>query len=121
VCLVHCLALPFVLGAMALLPAVGALLHETAELVLVGVTLILAWVSVGASYGRHRKALPLYFLLAGTLFSALGQVFPHEATASTLVTRIAGAGFLVAAIWINRAALRKAVYPVQVESLVVED
>lgn len=120
VCLIHCLAMPFVVGAVILLPRVGGLMHGMLEPVMVGLTLLLAWISISGSYHVHRRRLPLLLLLGGTLLSVVAQTLHGPDHEGGLLIGIVGTILLVSSIWINRALLRQAVPSPPAEPLAVK-
>lgn len=75
ICLVHCLALPFVLTGAA---AWGAHGHEAFHIAVAAVSIPLAIVAAWPGYREHRDRRVLALLLAGALVFGLGVVL-HDA------------------------------------------
>lgn len=73
-CLLHCLALPFVVGALPMLmPFAESHLH--AQMLLVAVPL--SAVAIGLGYARHRNARVLLAALAGMSLLVVGATVAH--------------------------------------------
>jgi hypothetical protein len=73
-CLLHCLALPFFVGALPLLmPFSESHLH--AQMLFVAVPL--SAVAIGLGYARHRNARVLFAALAGMSLLVVGATVAH--------------------------------------------
>ncbi|OJH38945.1 MerC domain-containing protein [Cystobacter ferrugineus] len=99
-CMVHCLVLPLVLGA---LPAVmsHALEETPIHLGMVVLAAVLGGVSFAPGFRRHRDGRVLALGALGLGLLILAQFLEHESTAETTVTAL-GATVLVIAHGLNR-------------------
>jgi prepilin signal peptidase PulO-like enzyme (type II secretory pathway) len=99
VCAVHCAATPLLLGA---LPFLGHQLAEAhwLEAGIIGLAACIGYLTLGFSFQRHRRPLPLLLLTLGLVLLVIGHmVLPHEAT--TGITLV-GALMLAGAQLLNR-------------------
>lgn len=99
VCLVHCLALPFVLTGAA---AWGAHAHEAFHVGVAAVSIPLALGAAWPGYREHRDRAVLALLLAGAALFGL-SVALHEALgeAGALGLSLVGSALLLAGHWRN--------------------
>lgn len=75
-CLLHCLALPLVVGALpALLPFVTGHLHAQMLIVVVPLSVV----AVGIGYSRHRDSRIVMGAAAGLLLLIVGATVAHNA------------------------------------------
>lgn len=97
-CAVHCAALPLLAGALGVghhHPGEGWL-----EPALIGSAALVGLFTVGSSYRRHGRPLPLGLLIAGIAVLVAGHSASFPVAES--VTGLAGALLLLAAQWTNR-------------------
>lgn len=103
ICLVHCLAMPFVI---ALLPVLGLQFLETHEshLILAGFIWAFALLAIVPSYLKHRKTPVLVGMIVGLGLVTLGVMFGHAVFGENgeMGCLVVGNLTLVAVHWINR-------------------
>jgi hypothetical protein len=105
-CAAHCLALPFLIGA---LPFVGLtfLLSETTERVFIGVSVVLAILSLLPAYFReHRRLQAVFLAAAGIGLIVLTHFLLEENLILKAVFLIVGAILITAAHLLNRRLCR---------------
>jgi hypothetical protein len=105
-CAVHCLALPFLIGA---LPFVGLsfLLDETTERVFIGISVVLAAFSLLPAYFReHGKLRSIFLAAAGIGLILLTHFLLEENLTAKIVFLIGGAILISAAHLLNRRLCR---------------
>src|SRR6218665_2873353 len=72
-CLIHCLATPFVI---TLLPVIGErFVSETTEFYLIGLSLAIGLFLMIRDYGIHKNAIPLILLSVSAVFNFSGFFF----------------------------------------------
>jgi len=71
-CAIHCAALPLVITALPLL-GLEFLANIWVEIVMICLSLLIGIWSLGSSYPKHRKILPVVILLAGFLLIGTGH------------------------------------------------
>jgi amino acid transporter len=99
ICAVHCAAMPLLIGA---LPLLGHRLSEAHwfEGLMVGIAAVIGYTTLGLSFQRHRRSLPLLMLTLGLVLLVCGHtVLPHEMSTGTTVV---GALLLAGAQLLNR-------------------
>ena len=82
-CAVHCAALPFIITMLPLW-GLGFLADSWVEMTMIGLSLVVGIWSLGSSYPRHRKALPVAILLTGFALIAAGHYLLHEFEAALI-------------------------------------
>lgn len=102
-CLVHCLALPFALGALPLLAGLADA-SEQLHLLAVLVTLPVSIVAISAGRRRHGEAMPVILVGVG-LALLVGGVFAEPALLETSLT-VVGSMLLVLGHIANLRRLR---------------
>lgn len=105
-CAVHCLALPFL---VSLLPLVGLsfLLDEATERVFIGISVVLAVLSLLPAYFReHGKLRSIFLAAAGIGLIALTHFLLEENLTVKIIFLLTGAILISAAHIINRRLCR---------------
>ncbi len=84
VCIVHCLAMPFIISFLPLF-GLSFLADETTEIVIIGVSIILALISfLPAYFKHHRKLHSILLFFVGIAFI----VFSHRFFESKLLWQV---------------------------------
>lgn len=91
-CAIHCAALPFFITALPLW-GLGFLANSWIEVSMIFLSLIIGAYSLGTSYPKHKKALPLLVLVLG--FALIGT--GHYLVESLEAVLIPIGGFAIAA------------------------
>lgn len=105
-CAVHCLALPFLIS---LLPLIGLsfLLSETTERVFIGISIILALLSLLPAYFReHGKLRSIFLAAAGIGLIILTHLLFEEDLTLKFIFLLTGAILISAAHFLNRRLCR---------------
>jgi hypothetical protein len=105
-CLVHCLALPFVAGALpVLLPLAGGHLHL--QMLLIAIPLSV--VAIGMGFAGHRNLRVVSAALAGLVLLGVGATVAHDSlgVVADRVFTISGAVVLAAAHLYNGLLARR--------------
>lgn len=106
VCAVHCLAPPFLVGVLPFL-GLNFLLSEATERVLIGVSILLAALSLLPAYFReHRKLRSIFLAAAGIGLIVLTHFLFEENLPAKIMFLIAGAILISAAHLVNRRLCR---------------
>lgn len=105
-CAAHCLAAPFLIAAVPV-AGLGFLLDETTESALLGVSVIIAVLSLVPAYFRqHGKLRSILLAAAGIGLIILTHLLFEENFAFELAFLATGASLLTAAHLINRRLCR---------------
>lgn len=105
-CLLHCLALPLVVGVLpALVPLVDGHLHSQ----MLVIVLPLSIVAIGIGYSRHRNFRVVIAAAAGLLLLVIGATVAHSSLgiAADRVFTISGAIVLAVAHFYNGLLSRR--------------
>ena len=106
-CAAHCLAVPFLIAAVPV-AGLGFLLDETTESALIGISVIIAGLSLVPAYFRqHGKLRSLLLAASGIGLIILTHLYFEEDFAFELLFLIIGASLLTAAHLINRRLCRE--------------
>lgn len=100
ICGIHCMAMP-VLVAILPLAGLGFLMSEWLEVLLLASATGLSTLSLCWGFRQHRKLHPVWFLVAGIAWFAIGHFYMH----SVWYSLAGGACFLISTI-INRRLCR---------------
>ena len=106
VCAIHCLALPF---TVSLLPLIGLsfLLDEAAERVFIGISVVLAVLSLLPAYFReHGKLRSIFLAAAGIGLIVMTHFLFEENLTFKFIFLLAGAILISAAHFLNRRLCR---------------
>jgi len=106
-CAAHCLAAPFLVSFLPLL-GLGFLAHEGIEYAFIGISVLIALISILSGFFRFHRNLKTLLLFSGGLglmISADG-IF-GETGAGKFAAVAAGAAFITAAHFLNRRLCRK--------------
>ena len=112
VCLIHCAAVPILMSVLVVSPALA---DGPLEFILIGVTMVLAWVAILTGYRHHKRLLPPVMLVGGSIVVLLTHTSGGHGHSSTNMVGLFGMGLLIASIWTNRHYIRNMTYPVKVE------
>jgi len=106
VCAVHCALMPIVFGVLSLL-GLGVLTDESAEWMLISVTIVVGAASlVPSNLQHHRRAKPLVLFACGVGCVLVGRLlFEDNAVVETLAV-FAGALLIAVAHSVNRRLCR---------------
>lgn len=105
-CAIHCLALPFLIS---LLPLIGLsfLLSETTERVFIGISIVLAVISLLPAYFReHGKLRSIFLAAAGIGLIILTHLLFEEDLTVKIIFLLTGAILISAAHFLNRRLCR---------------
>jgi len=105
-CLVHCLALPFVVGALPmLLPLAGGHLHV--QMLFIAVPLSV--VAIGTGFAGHRNVRVVIGAIAGLVLLGVGATFAHDSlgVVADRIFTLSGAIVLAAAHLYNGLLARR--------------
>ncbi|REJ76350.1 MAG: MerC domain-containing protein [Acidobacteria bacterium] len=101
-CAVHCLLLPFLLGALPI-TGLGFLLSETAERSLIGASAALALLSLVPSFiTEHRKLRSVFLATSGLSLIVLTHVLFEDDLITKTTFLVLGAVLISAAHILNR-------------------
>ncbi len=106
ICMIHCVALPFFIS---LLPLVGLsfLLDERIEWMIIGVSVLVAALSLLPAYfRRHRKFRTLTLFASGIGLVVISHLAFEENLLLQIPFLLAGAGLITAAHLVNRHLCR---------------
>ena len=104
-CLLHCLALPLVAGALPTL-GVAFLADEAVHEILAFALIALAALAFAPGFRRHRDARVLVLMAAGLgliLFATWGGAFIDLSEPAEVVVSVMGSLFLIAAHYLNHS------------------
>jgi hypothetical protein len=106
-CAVHCLAMPFVISFLPLI-GLGFLVHEEIEYVFIGLSVLVAAISLLPGFFRlHRNINTLLLFITGISFVASAdKIFGDNLTGKMIFVFI-GAGFITTAHFLNRYLCKK--------------
>ncbi|MCB0379181.1 MAG: MerC domain-containing protein [Bdellovibrionales bacterium] len=107
-CLVHCLALPLLVGV---LPALSLIRHHWVEIIVLALGVIIGSISFVTSYKRHRIIYPLILGMIGILFlcisllqfGAHSEPMHHTTTHWNPWTLLGGLFLITGHLWNIRA------------------
>jgi predicted membrane channel-forming protein YqfA (hemolysin III family) len=106
-CALHCLALPFLIGALPL-AGLSFLLDETTERVFIAISALLAALSLVPAYFReHGKLRSIFLALAGIGLILLTHFLFEDELILKFVFLLAGGGLISAAHILNRRLCRE--------------
>jgi MerC mercury resistance protein len=103
-CMIHCLAMPFLLTALPFLS--GNLISEQSEKILIGVSAVLAVFLLIKDYRNHRNPLPLVLLSLALCFNFTGIFFAKNTY--EIFFNVTGALLMASAYYLNWYWHRKA-------------
>ena len=105
-CLLHCLALPFAMGALpVLLPLAGSHLHVQMLIIVVPLSVL----AVGTGFAGHRSLRVVFGAIAGLALLAIGATVAHDSlgVAADRFFSISGAIVLAIAHFYNGLLARR--------------
>jgi len=105
-CAIHCLALPY---AVSILPLVGLsfLLSETTERAFIGVSLLIAGLSLMPAYFRqHGNIRPLLIFTSGIGLIVVSHLLFDESILFKAIFLLIGGAFITTAHFVNRRLCR---------------
>ncbi len=106
-CAIHCLVLPF---AVSILPLVGLsfLLSETTERAFIGISILIAGLSLMPAYFRqHRNIRALLFFTSGIGLIIFSHLLFEESIVFKAIFLIAGGSLITTAHFVNRRLCRE--------------
>lgn len=106
-CAIHCLALPF---AVSILPLIGLsfLLSETTERAFIGVSILIAGLSLVPAYFRqHGNIRALLFFTSGVSLIITSHLLFEESIFLKAIFLLAGGAFITTAHFVNRRLCRE--------------
>jgi len=107
ICLIHCLAMPFLL---AMLPMLGLSFLDTEEAhwVLAACILLFAMVAIFPAYLKHKKPSILAAMIVGMILVVFGAFFAEHTLghAYEMPLLVVGNLILVATHWRNRSLIK---------------
>lgn len=106
-CAIHCLALPF---AVSILPLVGLsfLLSETTERAFIGISIVIAGLSLLPAYLRqHRRSRSLLLFTSGISLIITSHLLFEESLVLKASFLIAGGALITTAHFVNRRLCRE--------------
>lgn len=105
-CAVHCLAMPFVVSFLPLL-GISFLAHEGIEYVIIGISIVIALLSLLPAYFKqHRKIRTLLLFVSGICFIIFADRLFDESITGKVIFVVIGASLVTAAHFINRRMCR---------------
>ena len=105
-CAVHCLAMPFVVSFLPLL-GISFLAHEGIEYVIIGISIVIALLSLLPAYFKqHRKIRTLLLFVSGICFIIFADRLFDESITGKIIFVVIGASLVTAAHFINRRLCR---------------
>jgi len=105
-CAVHCLAMPFLISFLPLL-GVSFLAHEGIEYIIVGISTVIALVTLLPAYFKqHRKIRTLLLFVSGICFVVFADLLFEESIFGKIIFVSAGAMCITTAHFINRRLCR---------------
>ncbi len=107
ICLIHCMAMPFLLAALPFL-GLSFLDTEEAHWVLAGLIVIFAMTAIFPAYLKHKKPSILAALIVGLSLVVYGAFFAEHTLghAYEMPLLVVGNLILVAAHWRNRSLVK---------------
>jgi len=106
VCAVHCLAMPFVISFLPLL-GIAFLAHEGIEYIIIGISIVIALVSLLPAYFKqHRKIRTLLLYVSGICFVIFADILFEESLSAKIIFVLIGASLVSSAHFINRRLCR---------------
>lgn len=106
-CAIHCLAMPFVISFLPLI-GLGFLVHEEIEYIFVGLSVMVAAISLLPGFFRlHGNINTLLLFIAGISFVISADKIFEENLTGKVVFVFIGAGFITTAHFLNRYLCRK--------------
>jgi hypothetical protein len=106
-CAVHCLAMPFVISFLPLV-GLGFLVHEEIEYVFIGLSVVVALISLLPGFFRlHRNINTLLLFFTGISFVVSADKIFKENFVGKIIFVFIGAGFITAAHFLNRYLCKK--------------
>lgn len=106
-CAIHCLVLPF---AVSILPLIGLsfLLSETAERAFIGISILIAALSLLPAYFReHRRLRAILFFTSGICLIVISHLLFEESLVLKAIFLIAGGVLITTAHFVNRRLCRE--------------
>jgi hypothetical protein len=100
-CLIHCLALPLLVGALPLI-GMSFLLDKNTEHIITICAVSLCLFAIVPGYLQHKQKIVLYKLIAGIILMSLGATLENYGKVWETVVMISGSFFLVMANLKNR-------------------
>ncbi len=105
-CAMHCLAMPFLISFLPLL-GVSFLAHEGIEYIIVGISIVIALVTLLPAYFKqHRKIRTLLLFVSGICFVVFADLLFEESIFGKIIFVSVGAMFITTAHFINRRLCR---------------
>ena len=102
VCVAHCLLLPFAVGFLSLI-GLGFIVSETTESVILGISLLIALISLVPAYlTRHKSLAPSIFVFSGLVGILLTQMYLEESFVWAAIALVSAAIFITAGHLLNR-------------------
>lgn len=105
-CAIHCLALPFVVSILPLI-GLGFLLSETTERVFIGISILIAGLSLMPAYLReHRQIRALALFTGGIGLIVVSHLLFEESIVLKAIFLITGGAVITTAHLVNRRLCR---------------
>jgi hypothetical protein len=105
-CAVHCLAMPFLISFLPLI-GISFLAGEGFEYIFIGISIVLAMLSLLPAYFKqHRKIRTLLLFASGICFVVLADAVFEDSLPGKILFVFVGAGCITAAHFINRRLCR---------------
>ncbi|MCY7346457.1 MAG: MerC domain-containing protein [Pyrinomonadaceae bacterium] len=105
-CAVHCLAMPFIISFLPLL-GFSFLAHEGIEYVIIGISVVVALLSLLPAYFKqHRKIRTLLLFVSGICFILFADRLFDESLSGKIIFVVIGASLVTSAHFINRRLCR---------------
>ena len=102
-CLVHCLTMPLLVSFLPLF-GLSFLADETTELVIIGISILLAIISFLPSYFKHhRKLNPMLLFVGGISMILLSRLVFEENLAGKVIFLLLGAVGITSAHLLNHS------------------
>ena len=105
-CAIHCLAMPFIISFLPLL-GISFLAHEGIEYVIIGISIVVALLSLLPAYFKqHRKIRTLFLFVSGICFIIFADRLFEEGFSGKIIFVLIGASLITSAHFINRRLCR---------------
>ncbi len=105
-CVVHCLAMPFITSFLPLL-GITFLAHEGIEYIIIGISIVVALLSLLPAYfQQHRKIRTLFLFVSGICFIIFADRLFEESISGKIIFVLIGASLITSAHFINRRLCR---------------
>ncbi len=106
-CAMHCLALPLALSILPLI-GLGVLLSETTEMAFIGISILIAALSLLPAYFReHHRLRAILFFTSGICLLVISRLLFEESLVLKAVFLITGGTLLTTAHFVNRRLCRE--------------